>query len=246
MKFGIMQAYFFPYIGYFQLIDHVDCFMIYEHVSFRKKSWITRNRILDKGNNLPITLNVPVVKQSSSKSIGETMINNSTDWRNKNLNLIFFNYKKASFFDEIFPVIVELLNENCDSIHEYNSQIISGICNLLDINTKIIASNEKYISMEKELRLLANQNSTEEKTQRIFEICKTEGTNNYVNPIGGIDLYNKDEFSANDIQLDFVQTLEYKYKQFNCKFEPHLSIIDVLMHNGVAKTKGMIHNYKVV
>lgn len=220
--------------------------MIYEHVSFRKKSWITRNRILDKGSNAPIAINVPVNKQSSSKSIGDTLINNTTDWRRKISNLIFFNYKKAAHFDEIYPVIESLINQNFDSIHDYNSQIILGICNLLDINTKIMTSNEKYIPMEKELSQLSNQNSTEEKAQRIFEICKTEGTNNYVNPSGGVELYDRKHFSENGIQLDFIETLNYEYKQFTGEFEPHLSIIDVLMHNGVAKTKEMIYNYKVI
>jgi hypothetical protein len=246
MKLGIMQSYFFPYLGYFQLISHVDSFILYEHVSFRKKSWITRNRILDKRANSPVFINVPVQKKSSSNSIGNTLINNSTDWRNKIINLIFFNYKKALFFDEIFPVVEKIVNEKYASIHEYNARIIINICECLEIKTKITYQNENYILMEKELEVLAKENSSEIKTQRIFEICDREGANTYVNPVGGAELYDKTHFTANEIQLHFVETSGYEYNQFKGDFEPHLSIIDVLMHNGIEKTKEMIHNYKVV
>ncbi len=241
-----MQAYFFPYIGYFQLIDYVDTFMIYEHVSFRKKSWITRNRIYDKGKKEPIVINVPVLKQSSEKSIGETLIDNRVDWRKKILNLIFFNYKKAPFFEEVFPELERIILMDGMSIHDYNSSIITGISTLLDIKTTIISDNSDYLIMEGKLKDLADDNDCEVKSQRIFEICRKEGALNYVNPIGGTELYDKNLFLKNGIELSFVETKRYTYEQFNGEFEPHLSIIDVLMHNGIEETKKMVKNYKIV
>lgn len=245
-KLGIMQAYFFPYIGYFQLIDYVDTFIIYEHVSFRKKSWITRNRILDKGSNSPVVINVPIQKQSSTKSIKNSLIKTDSDWQNKILNLVYFNYKKAPYFDDIFLSLKNLITNSSESIHEFNSTVIIELCKLLGIDTKIICQNDKYMSMEKKLLLLAEQNKAEVKAQRIFEICKSEGMNSYVNPIGGTEIYDKEFFLKNDIKLNFLQTNDFNYPQFKGEFQPYLSIIDVLMHNGVEETKKFIKNYKVV
>ena len=244
MKFGIMQAYLLPYIGYFQLIDYVDEFMIYEHVSFRKKSWITRNRILDKGSNTPININVPIIKQSSAKTIGETFINDTTNWRSKILNLIFYNYKKTPFFESIYPIIESIILTKSPTIHYYNSHAIKKISEVLDINTPIKTNNNS--SIEDNLSYLSLQNNVEKKTQRIFEICMKEQADTYVNPIGGMELYDKMQFQENGIQLKFTQTLPFTYPQFNDEFNPHLSIVDVLMHNGIEGTKVLLQNYKII
>jgi len=243
MKLGIMQSYFFPYIGYFQLINCVDKFIIYEHVSFRKKSWITRNRILDKGNEEAIFINVPINSASSFKNIGEIKINQGKNWSNKILNLIYFNYKKAEHFDNIYPFIEQLFSLDTDLIHDFNAIIIIKICDLLEIDTEISFKNKEYLLLEKDLKNLPAQNDLDIKTQRIIDICKKEKAVNYINPTGGREIYHKPDFMANQIQLNFLETNKITYEQFNSKHEPFLSIIDVLMHNGVNKTKEFLNAY---
>jgi len=243
MSIAIMQAYFFPYIGYFQLINSVDTFLIYEHVTFRKKSWITRNRILDKGKVAPIFIKVPVLKQSSNKLISEVKIDNKTDWRKKIKNLLFYNYKKSPFFDEIYTDLLCIIDINAEDLHTYNSLIVQKICVLLDIDTKIIYDNSACLELES--NLLKN-NINDIKTQRIVELCRQQKVKHYVNPIGGVDLYCKKEFNKNDLKLSFVNTLPFSYNQFGLDHQPYLSIIDVLMHKGIKGTKEIIKKYELV
>jgi hypothetical protein len=243
MSIAIMQAYFFPYIGYFQLINSADTFLIYEHVTFRKKSWITRNRILDKGKIAPIFIRVPIIKQSSNKLISEVKIDNKTEWRKTIKDLLFYNYKKAPFFDEIYNELIGMIDIEVEDLHTYNSQITQRICTLLDIGTKIIHNNSDCLELEN--NLLRN-NKNEIKTQRIVELCKQQKVKHYINPIGGIDLYSKKEFNENDLKLSFINTLPFTYNQFGLDHQPYLSIIDVLMHEGIRGTKQLIKKYKLI
>ncbi|RCS26017.1 hypothetical protein DUT90_09570 [Polaribacter sp. WD7] len=244
MKLGIMQAYFFPYIGYFQLIDSVDTFVLYEHVTFRKKSWITRNRILDKGKKEPVYITVPVVGQSSYKIIKEINIVDDKKWKKQILNLIYFNYKKAPFFEEMYPFLENLIYLKEETIHNYNSKILIALCRFFDIRTKIIYQNSDNI--EKTLYETSATNNLEEKVNRIFEIAKTHDSKHIVNAIGGQALYDKKTFKKHGFTIDFINTKEYKYNQFGLAFQPHLSIIDVLMQLGKKDTQKLIKNYEIV
>ncbi|MGY5351698.1 WbqC family protein [Wenyingzhuangia sp. IMCC45533] len=246
MKAAIMQPYFFPYVGYFQLIDSVDTFIIYEYVTFRKKSWITRNRILDKGKNEPVFINIPIQKQSSNKLIKDVDIDYSIDWKKKLLNIIFFNYKKAKHFDEIYSFIEKLLDEDVKDLHTFNAKKIIQICNLLNIKTKIIFDNSHTSSIEEEIQpefLAKNENTMSE---RVVKLCEKHFANTYINPVGGQELYYKDYFKEKNLNLFFVDTGKVEYPQFTEPHTPYLSIIDMLMHKGIDGTKQMIKSYKLI
>lgn len=243
MKIGIMQAYFFPYIGYFQLIDASDEFILYEHVAFRKKSWITKNRILDKGRKLPVEIRIPVIKKCSHKNISQIEISGS-NWKRPLLKMIYYNYKRAAYFKEVYPLIENCIQIDTSSLHDYNSAIINEICNYLDLKTNIKYKNEEFLKLE--VSLLNEVNIKEVKSLRIVEICKQQKAHTYINPAGGIELYDKAYFKKNNLSLYFINTKEYSYNQFNMEYTPHLSIIDVLMHNGKEGTKKMIKNYSLI
>jgi hypothetical protein len=246
MKLAIMQPYFFPYIGYLQLIKSVDTFIFYGHVSFIKKSWITRNRILDKGKGIPVYINVPVIGQSSNKLIKDLSIDNNSKWKKKVLDLLYFNYKKAKYFNEIYPFIEGLIAINEDNLHKYNSITIIKICALLDIKTNLIFEEPNADNIEFELKNTPEILKEKVKSERILKLCKKYNASSYVNSIGGRELYDKKYFLNNDSEIFFVKTEDYKYKQFNEFFTNHLSIIDILMHEGVEKTKEFVKKYKLV
>lgn len=246
MKIGIMQSYFFPYIGYFQLIDSVNTFIIYENVTFRKKSWITRNRILDKGKEAPFYINLPVKGKSSNKLIKELEINEDGKWKKKLLNLIYFNYKKAPCFNKIYPFLEEIIYYSETNLHSYNSNIIIKLCELLNFETKIVSNNFINEDIELELKEQKDINFENVKSERIIKLTKKYNCTTYVNPIGGTELYDKVYFKKKGLELFFVQSQKHLYKQFGDSFTPGLSIIDVLMHNGVDKTIDLIKEYKLV
>jgi hypothetical protein len=242
MKLGIMQAYFFPYIGYFQLINQVDQFILYEHVTFRKDSWIYRNRILAKNAAEPFFLVVPVQSKSSNKKISETLLNSDGAWKPRLLKTIYFCYKKARFFDETFPVVEKLIRTPSQSLQEYNAASLSGICTHLGLRTTIVSDNRRFLAMERELDEIYRDSTTrpahlpEKKTLRIVNICRQEGASTYFNPINGVGLYQKAEFRKYGIDLQFLERGNLIYQQFREEFTPDLSIIDVLMHAGREQT----------
>ena len=245
MKIGIMQPYFFPYLGYFQLISSCDKFVVYDRVSFRKKGWIARNRIMDVGNGLPININVPLKSQSSNKLISETTIDKEQKWQEKFLNLVCYNYKRAAHFDEIFSILKSTLNESHDLITTLNYSTIHLICGLLDIKTSIVYQSDRQLAIEAKLQKKTNKEISD-MTTRVIEVCKQYEAITYINPPGGQQLYKSTDFEMHDLELIFIQPNIPNYSQFKFEHVPNLSIIDCLMHLGIETTKHILNNYKLM
>jgi hypothetical protein len=229
MKIAIMQPYFFPYIGYFQLINAVDIFVIYDDVNFIKQGWISRNRILMNCAEHLMTLQLSGA--SSNKHINKIKIGNNQD---KLLKTIFHAYHRAPFFDRVYPLIVSVLTNQEQNLSLFLAQLLQSICFYLNIKTKLILSS----SFEKDNRLKGYEKG--------IEICKRFHADTYINAIGGKSLYSKDEFLAHGIDLLFIRTNEIVYKQLNCEFVPSLSIIDVMMFNPIGKIQEMLSEYELV
>lgn len=217
MRLGIMQPYFFPYIGYWQLINAVDKYVIYDDVNFIKGGWINRNMILINGERKQI--NLRMYNASPNKLINEIEILDDDIYMNKLLKSIEFNYKKAPYFYDAFPTIEMIIKQDEKNLAKYLEFGIKKVCNYLSIETQIIISSE--IEKNNELR----------GQDKIFDICKLYRANEYINAIGGQKLYSYNEFRNQGIELKFLKTGEIEYKQFKNKFVPNLSIIDVMMFN---------------
>ena len=229
MKVAIMQPYFFPYIGYFQLINVVDVFVIYDDVNFIKQSWITRNRILLK--NEEYRINLIVEGASSFKRINQIhRIVDSKKW----LKTIEQSYKKAPYFSTVFPLIKEISLNDEKKISKFLLFSLSKIAKYLDIKTKFKLSSE----IEKDNNLKGQD--------KVIAICKQLDTTNYINAIGGEKLYNKVDFNKNDIELNFIKTNPIIYRQNDNQFIPWLSIIDVLMFNSKDEIKDLLNQYELL
>lgn len=232
MKLGIMQPYFFPYIGYWQLMNAVDIYVIYDDVNYIKGGWINRNRILVNGN--PNYFNVQLKDASPYKKINEIEVNNDEISKRKMITSIELNYKKAPFFNDAFPIIKDIILQDERNLAKYLIYSIKKIAQYLDINTKFIVSSE----LEKNNELKGKE--------KVLSICKLLGASEYYNAIGGQELYDYDSFAKNDIVLNFVQTNDIKYKQFKNEFVPNLSIIDAMMFNSKDDVKKFLLNYELI
>ncbi len=234
MKIAIMQPYIFPYIGYFQLIASVDKFVFYDDVSFIKKGWINKNRILVNGSDFAFS--IPIESISQNKLISETYIKNDLyiSWCNKFFQTLEFNYKKAPQFENVYGVIRDTFNSKHDTISSLAISSIVNVLNFLSIEKKIIHSSKDY------------QNNDLTRDQRLIDICKKEQAYYYINSIGGKELYSKDEFLQQGIRLDFLQPQIEAYSQFNNKFVQGLSIIDILMFNDKKTVVQMINKISLV
>lgn len=229
---GIMQPYIFPYIGYFQLINKVDKFVIYDDVNFINKGWINRNNILVGGKANLFT--IPLKGASQNLLINEIWIDNLEGFRKKFLKTIEQSYRKAPFYQSTIEVIEEVFNINLQKIAELTTKSITAICNYLGIQTTIIPSSSIY----------NNQDLKAQK--RILDICKQENATHYINPIGGVELYDKNLFAENDIQLSFIKAKSIEYTQFKNEFVPSLSIIDLMMFCSVEQIRGFLEEFELV
>ena len=137
-----MQPYFFPYISYFQLINTVDKFIIYDDVNYINKGWINRNNILI--NNSANLIQVPLIAASQNRLIKDILIVDENKWKDKLLKTIYFNYKKAPFFNQIASLLEEVIMSNCNSISDLNYCTILKTCSYLNIETEFIRTSSVY------------------------------------------------------------------------------------------------------
>jgi len=249
-----MQPYLFPYIGYFQAINEVDKYILYDDINFIKKAWINRNKHLLKNGDCTYFL-IPLNKKSSFKKINEIEIIENNIWKRRILKSIFFNYKKAKYFESVFPLIEDVINYPTNKLTEINYQSIKSVCDFLEINTVISKDSFKYKDIESKLSNdEINKNNFpdlmlhnwDRKVVRILGLCRIEKANIYINAIGGLNLYSKDDFSLNGIDLKFIKTKSIKYMQFSNDFVPNLSIIDVLMFNSKRDIKEMLTQFMLI
>ncbi len=222
-----MQPYFMPYIGYFQLINAVDLFIVYDNIKYTKKGWINRNRMLQNGKDVLFSL--PLKKDSDYLDVCQREL--SIDFnRNKLLNQFKGAYHHAPYFDQTFPLINNIIRYENNNLFEYLHHSIKKICMHLGIVTKIEKSS--HIAIDHSLK---NQ-------EKVLTLCKEVGANIYINSIGGFNLYSKEKFSENKINLKFIKTKPVEYNQYKKPFTPWLSILDVMMFNSKSQTLDYIKN----
>jgi hypothetical protein len=232
MKLGIMQPYFFPYIGYWQLINAVDKFVIYEDVNYIKHGWINRNKILVNGKEKLV--NLQILNASQNKLINELELLGNLIYNEQLLKTIEYCYKKAPYYKIVFPIIEGVINQSEKNLAKYLEFSIRRVNDYLSVNTELIVSSK--IKKNNSLRSQA----------KIIEICNVLGANEYINPIGGQDLYSHEEFAINGVNLMFLVTGITEYQQFNKEFVPGLSIIDVMMFNSKKAITKLLEKYKLV
>lgn len=227
MKLAIMQPYFFPYIGYFQLIAAVDLFIVYDNIKYTKKGWINRNRMLQNGK--PVTFSLPLKGDSDFLDIQERELAETFN-RKKLLNQFSAAYRRAPYFAETFPLIEKIVLNKQTNLFQYVHNSIVSTCKHLDITTEIKASSGVAIDHS-----LKNQD-------KVIAFCEQVGAITYVNAIGGKDLYSVETFREKGIGLKFIQSKPFEYTQFGDAFVPWLSIIDVLMLNPLQTIRACISN----
>lgn len=232
MKVAIMQPYFFPYIGYFQLIKAVDTFVVYDDVNYIKKGWINRNFMLVNGNSYLFRMALQSVSQN--KHINQIEIDENSNWKQDLLKTITLSYKKAPFFGQVFPILESIIMFEEKNLSKFLANLLRQVCDYLKIDTKIINSSA------------INKNEEAKGQDKIIEICKKIKADHYINPIGGLALYDKENFLDEKLLLNFIKTNPIEYKQFNNKFLPWLSIIDVMMFNSIEEISLFLDNYELV
>lgn len=229
MKLAIMQPYFMPYIGYFQTMAAVDTYVVYDDVQYIKGGWVSHNFLLVGGKKQMFTIQLKGA--SPNKLFNEVEVGD--DFR-KFEKLLQFNYGKATFYDEVMPVLKTIFAYEDRNLARFLWNSYRELFSFLGIDTNIILSS----AVEKDCSLKGKE--------KVLDICRSLGADTYYNAIGGQELYDKQEFADHGVSLFFVKTNEFAYPQFKNAFEPNLSIIDVLMFNGKEGTKRLLQEYTLV
>lgn len=222
---AIMQPYFLPYIGYFQLLNAVDEFVIYDDLEFTKKGWINRNRLHFNGRIEYFTINLKHCSDYElikNKQISSVFIDKE---KKRILNKIYQSYKKAPHFTEVFEMTEQIFEYDEINLFKFIKHSIEQIQCYLQIDTKLIDSS------------VLNVNPNYRGVNRVIQICKELRASKYINPEGGVELYSKDEFEINGINLFFLQTQIY---------DDRLSIIDTMMYNSKDQIKVLMNEYNLI
>ena len=227
-----MQPYFFPYIGYFQLIAQVDHFIFHDDAQYIKGGWVNRNRILS--DETPLLLTLPVLRGAHEHTIQQR----AYDLNPRNVGRISRRieayYRKAPRFSEILPLLQDILSFGDPNVAAFNANLIGRLAGFLGIGTRLLRASE----MTKEDRLRGEA--------RVIDLCVRVGATVYLNPIGGLSLYRAEAFAAAGIELQFLESNVRPYRQFGGTPVPSLSIIDVLMFNSNQTIAAMLKECQII
>jgi hypothetical protein len=232
MKLAIMQPYFFPYIGYWQLMHAVDRFVIYDDVNYITRGWVNRNCILNFGK--PIYITAPLQHASPNKLICDTSLQHANFWRAKLVKMVENTYRKAPFFNKCFPIIENIIHYDANNLSDYLVYQLRTLSTHMGVRVEFVLTSRSYKNND-----LSGQ-------ERVIDICKREGATAIINPQGGQALYYRANFEQSGLDLKFLIPSSIEYKQFGATHVPWLSIIDVMMFNSPNQVSKLLNQYKLI
>lgn len=224
---AIMQPYFFPYLGYWQLLQAADRFVVYDDVNYIKGGWVNRNRLLIGGQ--PCYITVPLQQASPFSRICDLRTSARPPWREKLVRMVDLAYRRAPHFERVFPVIAAAIRDETANLSEYLTGSLRAVATLLGLPAEIVSTSRGY------------RNDALSGTARVLDICRQEAATTYLNLPGGRALYDAEAFRRQGVALRFVEVACPPYRQRSPGFVPALSIIDTLMELGPTETRARLH-----
>ena len=223
MKVAVMQPYFFPFSGYFELIFQVDKFVFLDDVNFIKRGFINRNSLLFEGRAKRFC--VPVAKMSQNRKINEHVyLGDYQDF----LGLVENAYSEKQHFSQAYKLLARICSQQDNNVASKNIASIEATTSLIGIETQFLKSSD--LPIDRDLR----------GQDKIIAICKTLGADTYINPVGGSSLYDKNRFNDSGIRLEFFEPTLSRYPQGQIDFISHLSIVDLIVSCSPKEAHGLI------
>ena len=232
---AIMQPYFFPYLGYFNLVKHSYNFVFYDLSNYKRKNWISRNIIFDSIGNNKKFIRPAVLEISSLKALNQIRINNKEQWKSKILNNLLI-YKGSLYFEDAFNIIEKILKNDFEYLSEFNMYSIIEISQVLDFKTNFSKINDILPELK---------HKDFETTDLAIQVCKKLNSNIYINLPNGITYFKNEKFK--EAQIKFGIITESKNSNIELDFNyNNLSILFYLLKFGLEKTKEIINsNYEI-
>jgi hypothetical protein len=229
MKIALMQPYLFPYLGYFQLINAVDRFILYDNVAFNKQGWINRNFLSAPSGQQRFTL--PVCRPRFGRPISQMRLHQPIIHQRRLLNTLRSLYGRAPQFNKVWPVLEAAINYPNADLVGYIHRSLEIVNGYLGIMTPLVSSSSRYPNLRSKGQAC------------VIEICQAEGADIYINAEGGMLLYDGSSFRQHRIDLRFLIHEPRSYKQNCSDFIPRLSIIDVMMFNSRKDIARLLRDY---
>ncbi len=231
-----MQPYFVPYLGYVSLIKHTDEFILFDTVQFIRHGWIERNRVL-KQNDGWLYIQVPLEKYARETLIKDVKINNESDWKKKIISQLVIYKKVAPNYYKVLNLLNEVFENKYISIVQLNKVLLEKICAYLGFPRILPIFSEMNLEIDE----------AKMPDEWALNICKKMGQDiTYINPIGGLDFFDRQKYSRNNVQLFFQKMHLKSYSQKRNEFENGLSIVDVMMFNSIEEINNMLDNFDLI
>ncbi|MGI6776574.1 MAG: WbqC family protein [Acetivibrionales bacterium] len=218
MRVAVHQPNYIPWMGYFYKIYKSDVFVILDDVQYVKRSFINRNKIKTHRGELWLTVPVSFTEGSRCK-INRVNINNEQDWKHKHLQNIEINYKKSAHFNEYFAEFKSVLMQDWTKLSDLNIVLIKNICKVFGIGTDILCSSQLEVEGDS--------------TERIINICKTLGADEYLSGSGGAKYQDEGMYHRHNIKLVYSNFVQEPYQQLWGDYIRNLSIIDYMFNCGL-------------
>lgn len=237
MKLGIMQPYLYPYLGYFSLIKHTDQWIIFDTVQYIEHGWINRNRIIHPSRPEAMYFTVPLQKHSRETTIKDIRVETASDYREKILGQLTASYKKrAPYFKKIYGMVENAFSQNFEDIVSLNEFTMRQVCEYLDIPFECRIFSKMNLEIE----------PVHDAGEWALNISTALGADEYINPPGGIELFDRDKFNRKNVELSFLKINLQPYNQKKADFIEGLSIIDVMMFNSPETINKMLDDYTII
>jgi hypothetical protein len=229
LKLGIMQPYFFPYIGYFELIYRTDRWVVFDIVQYNKKSWMNRNRVLHPSKGWQY-INLPAQKHEHGTLIHQIRAADPDKAFERISGQLEHYRKRAPYFREVMDLLRRSRESASERLVDINVAGLKAVCDYLGIDF------DYSLCSEMQLDLI----SVEHAGQWALKIASQLGADEYLNPPGGKEIFDRAEWEAASIRLSFTEMRDFSYACGDYEFEPNLSILDVLMWNDPETVVGAI------
>lgn len=237
MKLGIMQPYLYPYLGYFALIKHTDKWIVFDNVQYIEHGWINRNRIIHPSRPEAMYFTVPLLKHSRDTAIKDIRIDQASGYQDKILGQLTAAYKKrAPYFNIVYAMVCEALKQNFTDMVSLNTFTMKQVCNYLDIPFDCKVFSQMNLEIE----------PVNDPGEWALHISAALGATEYINPPGGIELFDREKFKGKNIELSFLKVNLQPYSQKKSEFIPGLSIIDVMMFNSPEEIHKMLDDFEII
>jgi len=234
MRIGIMQPYFFPYLGYFQLINYVDKWIVFDTPQYIRKGWVNRNRVLKQNGGVKY-VGITVAKASRETPINRILVSDQ-HWRKQIINdLDYYKIVRAPYYAQVVDFLNGTFRLQDDRLSIFLTRFLADCCAYLGLEFKY----EVFSQMELSLSNITDPGDW------AYEISKSLKADEYINPPGGKEIFEERKFFEAGIALRFLEPILVPYDQKSTTFEPGLSIIDVMMFNSQEQIRKMLTEYRL-